>query len=538
MTAGAAASSRSNARSRQLREARRKNEQINRSSREMYGSLKRQPSLAVQGGDELSESMPTLHPGRQTARRGGGLSESMPILHSGQQYIKASSVDLDLSESAKGSEPSHSQSDHELYLITGHQEDATLRKSSMRQNEEGGPRQAQQQQREDPRTVDHRNASKQTSLTAIDNFNEETVIESTTSPMEKKLKAANDLRNLIGKVVNDYRVQNVLLLLIMINAIMMGIATFPIVKKNPHIQSIFERTDKIFLILFTIESSMQLIYHGWKLFKDGFLVFDVGIVILCWALQSTSGSQAQVFRGFRVFRAMRLITRIATLKNLISALFSVFPKMTAIAMFLCLIFYIFAVMFTQLFKGMYDQGQVDFPYFESIFFSLFTLFQMMTLDEWYDILADVQKTHSWAWVFFLMFIIVTAFVVVNLIIAVICDAVHVMGNDSKAGLVGFESEELRSIGMESDLYDGGVNKMTNPASTEQRLQDLQRQLEEMVLVQDQMKTTIEVLMQQLSQNAVRKVGPLSIDSKGQALLSKGGEGSQSNESVGDYSDST
>lgn len=134
-----------------------------------------------------------------------------------------------------------------------------------------------------------------------------------------------------------------------------------------------------------------------------------------------------------------------------------------------------------------------------------------------------------------MFIIVTAFVVVNLIIAVICDAVHVMGNDSKAALVGYESEDF-SEGMDSNLYDGGINH-TSPVSTEQRLQDLQQQLDEMVMVQDQMKTTIEVLIQQLRENTMGKVRPLSIDSQSQAIPSKGGAGPHFDGGMGNSSDS-
>ncbi|KAL7542610.1 hypothetical protein ACHAWF_007212 [Thalassiosira exigua] len=182
------------------------------------------------------------------------------------------------------------------------------------------------------------------------------------------------IRIFSGKVINNEIVQSIILLLIVINAIMMGIGTFSFVKTNPDILAKFELADQIFLILFTIESSMQLFYHGWKLFKDGFLVFDLLIVVLSWAME-----EAQVFRAFRIFRTIRLITRIQTLKNLVLALFSVIPKMTAIFMLLMLIFYIFSVMFTQLFKDMYAENLVEEPYFSTIYDSLFTLFQMMTL---------------------------------------------------------------------------------------------------------------------------------------------------------------
>ena len=296
----------------------------------------------------------------------GNLSESMPTL-GGEQYVAKASVDnLDSSDSAKSS---RDEEDSE------HEENENLRHRSLPQNDEQG---GLQQKRAAPQTIGHGNTAKRTSSTDRDDFNENNVTESSTSPVDNQhswLKRADDLRKLIGEVVNDYRVQNTVLLLIAINSIMMGVATFPIVKQNQHVQDIFDDADQIFLVLFTIESAMQLIYHGWKILKDGFLVFDLLVVVMSWALEGG----AQVFRALRIFRATRLITRIDTLKNLILALISVFPKMTAIAMFLCLIFYIFAVMFTQLFKGMTKPDQVEHLYFENIYRSLFTLFQMMTL---------------------------------------------------------------------------------------------------------------------------------------------------------------
>ncbi len=207
------------------------------------------------------------------------------------------------------------------------------------------------------------------------NFNEngDEANESTSSKLPSWLQTINNGRKYIGEKVNDYRVQNFILLLITINSIMMGIATFPFVKENPDMSYKFDLADQIFLVIFTVESGLQLLYYGWFLFTDSFLVFDLLIVIMSWALEGT-----QVIRAFRIFRALRLITRIEVMRNLVLALFSVIPKMTAIAMLLTLIFFIFGVMMTTLFKGMYPKTLTQ-PYFESLFYSLFTLFQMMTL---------------------------------------------------------------------------------------------------------------------------------------------------------------
>jgi hypothetical protein len=155
---------------------------------------------------------------------------------------------------------------------------------------------------------------------------------------------------------------------------MMGIATFPVVKDSPNVSSKFELIDQIFLIIFTIEAAMQLAFHGWTLFKDAFLVFDLTIVALSWALEGV-----KVARAFRIFRALRLITRIDVMRNLIKALISVLPNLTGIAMLLFLVFYIFAVMFTQLFKDASKQYPRTQQYFVALPETFFTLFQMMTL---------------------------------------------------------------------------------------------------------------------------------------------------------------
>jgi hypothetical protein len=184
----------------------------------------------------------------------------------------------------------------------------------------------------------------------------------------------NNVRQRIGDLVNDNRVQSFIVVLIMVNAIMIGIATFPTVKDNPDAKSTFELIDRVFLIIFTIEATMQLTYHGCALFKDAWLVFDLSIVAISWAFD-----KIQVARAFRIFRALRLIARIDVMKNLIKALIGVIPNVTAIAMLLTLVFYIFGVMFTQLYKDVSKQYPREEQYFVALPDTLFTLFQIMTM---------------------------------------------------------------------------------------------------------------------------------------------------------------
>jgi Ion transport protein len=122
----------------------------------------------------------------------------------------------------------------------------------------------------------------------------------------------NQLRYRCGTIVNNENVQFSIVLLIAINAIMMGVGTFDFVTDNPQVYQAFETTDKVFLWIFTVELALQFIFHGWRLLLDAWLVFDLIVIVVSWSF-----SDVQIIRAFRIFRALRLITRIEVMKNLV-----------------------------------------------------------------------------------------------------------------------------------------------------------------------------------------------------------------------------
>ena len=240
-------------------------------------------------------------------------------------------------------------------------------------------------------------------------------------------------RQRCGDLVNNTLVQLGIIGLICVNAIMMAIATFDFVTDVPHVARAFEKCDLGFLVIFTIELSMQFFYYGLRLFQDGWLVFDFVIIVLSWAF-----AEVQVIRAFRVFRAFRIVTRVKTLRDLVMAIIQVLPRMTAIGFLLLLVFYVFSVLFVELF------GELDLSvnYFQTLDASLFTCMQMMTM-EWANAARECQETYSWAPFVFIAFIMITGFIVFNLIIAVVCDAVAVAERMGRASDDN-DSDELLS----------------------------------------------------------------------------------------------
>lgn len=132
------------------------------------------------------------------------------------------------------------------------------------------------------------------------------------SALEAMLHHLQIFRYQCGMIVNNSTVQLFILSLIAINALMMGIATFDFVMENERVDVIFEKVDRAFLIVFSVELAMQFVYHGWRLFADGWLLFDLVIIATSWAF-----ANAQIIRAFRAIRAMRLITRVKVMQNLV-----------------------------------------------------------------------------------------------------------------------------------------------------------------------------------------------------------------------------
>mmetsp|Transcript_29233 Transcript_29233/g.44210 ORF Transcript_29233/g.44210 Transcript_29233/m.44210 type:complete len:886 (+) Transcript_29233:60-2717(+) len=326
-------------------------------------------------------------------------------------------------------------------------------------------------------------------------------------------------RTFAGNIVNNERVQLFIIAMIAINGIMLGIATFDFVTKNAEVMHAFEVTDEIFLSLFTVELALQFIYHGWHLFVDGWLVFDFVIIMMSYAF-----ADLQIVRAFRIFRVLRLVTRVEVMRDLMTALFSVFPGMASIALLLSLIFYIFAVMFTSMFKDLFDEGYLEYDYFGNIWASLFTCFQFVTLDDFNPIIREVMVARSWAWFPFFVYVIVSGFVVVNLLIAVICDAVSAMEDINKKKLTaGFYNIANRKFFLpeESDVDEEDdernmyyrlkigrdkksqkiLNDVLNTGRHEiaKKVDEMENQVQDLIQLQKQGTESIEIILRRLQQ---------------------------------------
>jgi len=214
--------------------------------------------------------------------------------------------------------------------------------------------------------------------------------------------------------ITDPRTERTIMVLIVINAIILGLETSPAIMNS--YGPLLEWIDHIILAIFVIEILARLVVQRTAFFRDAWNVFDFLVVAI--ALIPATGP-LQVLRALRILRVLRLITAVPSLKRVVGGLIGALPGMGSVAGLLLLIFYIFAVMATKLF------GE-DFPnYFGTLAASIFSLFQIMTLEAWADgIVRPVMEKYPYAWTFFIPYIVVTSFAVLNLFIGIVVSAMQ------------------------------------------------------------------------------------------------------------------
>lgn len=218
--------------------------------------------------------------------------------------------------------------------------------------------------------------------------------------------------NAIKSLVESSRFQNFIIFVIVLNGIVLGLQTSRDLSDNT--MGLLYMVDHLCLGIFIIELVMKLAVYRLSFFKEGWNVFDLLIVVV--ALIPSSGGLS-ILRAFRILRVLRLITAVDSFRRVVTGMLIAIPGVGSVAGLLLLVFYISGVLSTMLFGD-------DFPqWFGTLGKSMYSLFQVMTLESWsMGIVRPVMEVQPLAWVFFIPFIMVTTFTVLNLFIGIVVDA--------------------------------------------------------------------------------------------------------------------
>ncbi|WP_225443554.1 ion transporter [Lolliginicoccus lacisalsi] len=264
-------------------------------------------------------------------------------------------------------------------------------------------------------------------------------------------------RQQLGDFVESRRARGVITVLILVNAVILGLETSDSVRAA--VGPVLTALNQAILAVFVVEIAAKLVAFGPRFFRSGWNVFD--FVIVAIALVPTSGPLA-ILRTLRILRVLRLLSTVKRLRMIIESLIQAMPGIGWTAALLGMMFYIFGVMGTELFGDRFPD------WFGNLGRSIYSLFQVMTLESWsMGIARPVMEEYPYAWAFFVPFILISSFMVLNLFIAIIVSATQEV-----------HEEEVRAERAEEDrqAHDERTEMLELLRSVNARLAELEQRL--------------------------------------------------------------
>ncbi len=249
-------------------------------------------------------------------------------------------------------------------------------------------------------------------------------------------KAEMPLRQRIADFLERDRVRNFIIAVILFNAVILGLETVkPVMERWGNLIVLL---DRICLSIFVIEIAAKLFALGPRFFRNGWNIFDfviVGIALIP-AAQGLS-----VLRALRILRVLRVISAAPRLRRVVEGFITALPGMASVFLLIGIIYYIGAVIATKLFAASFPE------WFGHLGASAYSLFQIMTLESWsMGIVRPVMEVYPLAWAFFVPFILMTTFAVMNLLIGLIVNSMQeAAGHDESEKTDAYRDEVLSRL---------------------------------------------------------------------------------------------
>ena len=269
----------------------------------------------------------------------------------------------------------------------------------------------------------------------------------------------------LRELLDSAPVRNGIIALIVINAVTLGLETSEEVMGE--MGGVVRAIDRFCLIVFTVEVALKIFAFGARFPRSAWNVFDFLIVAISW---SAVGQGASVLRALRILRVLRVISVAPRLRRVVEGFITALPGMGSVFLLMGIIFYIGGVMAAKLF-GMGcpactpEQSAQFQEWFGSLPRSLYSLFQIMTLESWsMGIVRPVMEVYPWAWAFFVPFIMVTTFAVVNLLVGLIVNSMQEAHSEEEVAATDAYRDEVLERLRAIEAHLGVVEGTGRPAS--------------------------------------------------------------------------
>ncbi len=242
------------------------------------------------------------------------------------------------------------------------------------------------------------------------------------------------MKQTVNRMVRATWFERTIIGFILLNGIILGMETSPALvgKYGP----IFDFGNQVILGIFILEALLKMFAvapHVDRYFRDGWNVFDFSVI--AFSLIPATGDFAMIARLARLLRVVRLISTIPELRLIVSTLVRSIPSMFHVMTLMGVIFYIYAITGYQLFH------EHDPTHWRSLGIALLTLFRVVTLEDWTDVMYTAMDFHSWSWIYFVSFVVLGTFVVINLFIAVVINNLDEAKAERLAELQGPVSQD-------------------------------------------------------------------------------------------------
>ena len=243
-------------------------------------------------------------------------------------------------------------------------------------------------------------------------------------------------RTALANWLNRPEIRYGIIAVIVLNAVVLGLETSSAIMDR--VGPLIIVIDRACLTIFVIELLLKFIAHGRNYFRNGWNLFDTVIVAIALV---PAGQGLSVLRALRILRVLRVISVAPRLRRVVEGFVTALPGMGSVFVLMGIIFYIGAVMATKLFGAAFPD------WFGSIGASLYSLFQIMTLESWsMGIVRPVLEVYPHAWVFFVPFIMVTTFAVVNLLVGLIVNSMQdAHAEESNAATDSYRDEVVERL---------------------------------------------------------------------------------------------
>lgn len=258
------------------------------------------------------------------------------------------------------------------------------------------------------------------------------------------------------RVTESKLFQNGIIALILFNGILLGLETVESIAQS--FGAMITLANQTILAIFVVEAALKLT-AAWpkpqNYFRDGWNTFD--FIIVVFSLLPATGEYATVARLLRLLRVMRLLSAVPELRLIVATVIRTVPSMAHVFLLLGVLFYIYGV------AGYHAFHEHDPTHWRSLGISLLTLFRVATLEDWTDVMYIGMELSPWAWLYFVSFVILGTFMVLNLFVAILLNNL----DDAKAALARENPNPIEHTELLAAIHE-----------TQSQLQDLHRRLDE------------------------------------------------------------